>query len=279
MPNPLHSMSRFESRPAGLFAPTLALALLLLLAGTAHAGAINFRWDYTSSGAAGFALHCGTSSRSYTVHIDAGNSDSATVTTLAEGKTHYCAVTAYGPGTGESAYSNEVSVYVPVTSGQQTLWSPSERPANPDSNDTAPVNLGMRFRSTQAGYITGVRFYKAAANTGRHIATLWTAAGQKLAEAAFANETASGWQQVNFAAPVPISANSVYVASYFAPVGRWSFNDSYFTSSRTSGPLVAPASTEGAPNGVYTEASGPAFPSSTWNAENYWVDVVFKPGP
>ena len=38
--------------------------------------------------------------------------------------------------------------------------------------------------------------------------------GQLLASAPFTNETASGWQQVNFPAPVNIAANTTYVASY-----------------------------------------------------------------
>ena len=39
--------------------------------------------------------------------------------------------------------------------------------------------------------MTGIRFYKAAANTGTHIGSLWSAAGTRLAQATFTNETAS----------------------------------------------------------------------------------------
>ncbi|MGZ4977041.1 MAG: DUF4082 domain-containing protein [Methylobacter sp.] len=28
-------------------------------------------------------------------------------------------------------------------------------------------------------------------------------------------------------------------------------------------------------NGVYVYGTGSAFPNQTWNASNYWVDVVF----
>ena len=44
------------------------------------------------------------------------------------------------------------------------------------------------------GYITGLRFYKAATNTGTHVGNLWTAAGSLLSSVTFTNETASGWQ-------------------------------------------------------------------------------------
>jgi hypothetical protein len=63
--------------------------------------------------------------------------------------------------------------------------------------------------------VTGVRFYKGgAANGGTHIGNLWAADGTKLASATFTGETASGWQEVNFATPVSITANTIYIASY-----------------------------------------------------------------
>ena len=37
----------------------------------------------------------------------------------------------------------------------------------------------------------------------------------------FTGETATGWQQATFGAPVPVTANTTYVASYYAPVGRY----------------------------------------------------------
>ena len=70
----------------------------------------------------------------------------------------------------------------------------------------SPVELGLKFRSDVAGTITGIRFYKASTNTGSHVANLWSSSGTKLATATFTGETASGWQQVNFASPVSITA-------------------------------------------------------------------------
>ena len=90
-------------------------------------------------------------------------------------------------------------------------------PATVDAGDGGSVELGVKFNSETAGTINGIRFYKAATNTGTHIGTLWNAAGEKLAEATFTGESASGWQQVKFASPVPIAANTTYVAGYLAP--------------------------------------------------------------
>ena len=42
------------------------------------------------------------------------------------------------------------------------------------TNDTSAVELGVKFRSDVAGYITGIRFYKGPDNTGTHVGHLWT---------------------------------------------------------------------------------------------------------
>jgi hypothetical protein len=160
-----------------------------------------------------------------------------------------------------------------------SLWSAEDRPVLISSSDTAAVELGVKFRPAVAGFILGVRFYKSSQNTGTHSARLWTAAGQQLASVTFQNETASGWQQANFPSPVPVAANTTYVVSYRAPRGRYSA-DAYFFSAGPliKGPLTALQSgTEGG-NGVYRYGSV-GFPNSTWNAANYWVDVVFNTAP
>ena len=42
-------------------------------------------------------------------------------------------------------------------------------PAVVDGGDTDSVVLGVKFRADVAGTITGIRFYKAAGNTGTHV--------------------------------------------------------------------------------------------------------------
>ena len=95
------------------------------------------------------------------------------------------------------------------------------------------------FQSDSSGWVTGVRFYKASTNTGTHIGDLWTSSGTLLASASFANETASGWQQVTFASPVLISAGTTYVASYYAPVGHYSVTSNSLGSGVNNAPLHA----------------------------------------
>ncbi len=202
-----------------------------------------------------------------------GSATSATVSGLNNGTSYTFTVTATnGVGTGPaSAASN-------AATPQDTIFDFSAPSASAlDSGDSSPVELGVKFTSAQAGTINGIRFYKAAANTGTHIGSLWTASGTLLASATFTNETGSGWQQVSFSQPVPISANTTYVAGYFAPSGHYSDTASAFASGGvTNGPLTAVANSTSA-NGVYAYSSSSTFPASSYASTNYWVDVDFQP--
>src|SRR5262249_33045749 len=100
-----------------------------------------------------------------------------------------------------------------VSSSTTVIWPSNPTPAIVDGGDPLPVVLGVKFQSDVAGSITGIRFYKAAANIGTHVGTLWSSTGQSLGTVTFTGETGSGWQQATFATPVAIQANTVYVAS------------------------------------------------------------------
>ena len=136
------------------------------------------------------------------------------------------------------------------------------------------IELGVKFRSTIDGFITGIRFYKGPQNTGVHVGNLWTSTGTLLSTATFTGETASGWQQVTLPQPVAVNANTVYVASYHTTTGFYSADGAYFAASTVSGPLEALADGASGGNGVYLPGAG-GFPTNTFNSTNYWVDVVF----
>jgi hypothetical protein len=159
-----------------------------------------------------------------------------------------------------------------------TIWSATALPTIPSVNDPNAIEVGVRLESDVAGTMTGLRFYKGASNTGTHIGHLWTSTGTLLATATFASETASGWQQVNFSSPVAISANTMYIASYYAPNGGYAATPAYFASvGADNPPLHALANGVGGPDGLYLYGTGGGFPSNSYNATNYWVDVVFSP--
>ena len=158
-----------------------------------------------------------------------------------------------------------------------SAWSPSTTPTMTQASDSNAVELGVKFTTSIDGFITGIRFYKGTGNTGTHVGNLWSASGTLLARATFSAETASGWQQVNFANPVAVTANTVYVASYHAPNGKYAADLNFFaTNGVTNGPVTLLSSSAAGGNGVYRYSSTTTFPASTYNAANYWVDVVFN---
>ncbi len=144
-------------------------------------------------------------------------------------------------------------------------------PATPSVADSAPVELGVTFTPGVSGSVVGIRFYKGSGNTGTHTGSLWSSSGTRLATATFTNETATGWQTVTLASPVSVTAGRRYVASYYAPRARYAAARNFFRSTYTSGDLSVPAN-----GGVYRYGTS-GFPRSSYQASNYYVDVVFRP--
>ena len=171
-----------------------------------------------------------------------------------------------------------------LAAGPYTIWS-NTTPSAAFQADPVPVELGVRFRSSIDGVVTGLRFYKQTADTGPHVGHLWSNTGELLATAPFVDETASGWQEVLLSTPVPIEAGVTYVASYHTTAG-YTPNRNYFTAGFDSPPLRALADGEDGGNAPFVydkDAPGgalPAFPSQpAYQASNYWVDVIVaRPG-
>jgi len=151
----------------------------------------------------------------------------------------------------------------------------STEPAIADSGDPgANVELGVKFVADTAGSVTGVRFFKSAANTGVHTGTLWTSTGTPLATVTFANESASGWQKATFSSPVAVTAGTTYVVSYHTTTGHYAFTQNGFTNQFDNPPLHAPGSIAAGGNGVF-HYGDTTFPNQTFEDANYWVDVIF----
>ena len=143
----------------------------------------------------------------------------------------------------------------------------------------APVELGVKFRADFDGAVTGIRFYKAAANTGTHIGSLWTASGTRLAQATFSErERHRGWQTVTFDSPVAITPGTTYVASYFAPNGHYSVTASGFAPRSTTRRCRRSANGDERQRRLRVRRVE-HVPDRHFNAANYWVDVLFAPAP
>ena len=145
-------------------------------------------------------------------------------------------------------------------------------PSMPSVNDGEPIEVGTAFTSSVAGTVTGVRFYKGSGDTGTHVGNLWSSTGTKLASVTFTGESASGWQTATFSTPISLTTGQTYVVSYLSPEGYFATTPGFFNSAFTATPLSARANT----NGLYKYAAAGGFPTDSWNASNYFVDVLFR---
>lgn len=144
---------------------------------------------------------------------------------------------------------------------------------------THGIETGMKFRSSIAGYITGMRFLKAKGDSGTHIGILYSRTGTELARATFGAETLSGWQSVSFVGGVAITANTTYVVALFSPLGNYEDDNNYFTTAVVNTPLSGLADGTDGNNGVYIYTDSPAFPTNSFQKTNYWRDPIFSLTP
>lgn len=179
------------------------------------------------------------------------------------------AIVVAAPSAASSPLAQAAAAPTPVG-----LFAATATPAVAAASDSGGVELGVKFTSSTAGQVTGIRFYKGSGNTGTHTGSLWSSTGTRLGTGTFTNETTTGWQTLTFSSAVPVAANTTYVASYYAPVGRYSYTYDQFTSGLTKAPLSA---LSGA-NGVYRYGSSSAFPTLSFRSTNYWVDPLFVAG-
>ncbi len=175
-----------------------------------------------------------------------------------------------------------VTVTAPQTPDTVSLFGASVTPSGVASNDGLPVELGVKFSPAQAGAVTQLRYYRATADandTDVREGHLWSSTGALLGTVSFNSAPGqSGWQVATLATPVALQAGVLYIVSYKTADNYFAASN-YFTGAFTEpfGVLSAPASGQIGGNGVYAYGAGAQFPTQTYNATNYWVDVVFDP--
>src|SRR5260370_23696253 len=151
-----------------------------------------------------------------------------------------------------------------------SIWQNAAPSGAVDSTDTSAVNLGVQFQAAGSGFITGVRFYKEVDNTGAHVGSLWSSTGTLLASGTFSNETASGWQELDFSSRVAVTAGTTYVASYFTSAGHYAATSGGLASAVTNGPLTALAS-----GGVYAYGGAKPVPPRPHKPPHHSVRAAF----
>lgn len=142
-------------------------------------------------------------------------------------------------------------------------------PQTPAWNDPDGVQVATRFTVDVAGTATGIRFYKGAANTGEHTGYLWNAAGVKLAEVQFTDETADGWQTAALSTPVALQPGVEYRVGLYGTTGRYAVDVRTLRWQTVIGHFTIP---DDGSAWVYSRE----FPSNV-SDNNYWVDVLFDP--
>jgi len=74
---------------------------------------------------------------------------------------------------------------LPLPASAASIWTDAHTPASTATSTTAR-EVGLRFRASRDGLVTGIRYYKASTNTGTHTGSLWALDGTLLTRGTFA---------------------------------------------------------------------------------------------
>jgi hypothetical protein len=133
----------FQREASHLFAlkQTTCWVVIACLATSGYAAQLQLAWDppinannAPSTTLAGYKLHYGLDSRTYSTTINVGNRTTFTLDGLEAGKTYYFTVTAYDKAGVESTYSEEVE----ATTAAKTRLHPSQ-PTSPALHSLVPA--------------------------------------------------------------------------------------------------------------------------------------------
>ena len=196
---------------------------------------------------------------------------SATVTGLTNGTAYTFTVKATN-ATGTGPASTASGAVTP----EDTIFDFTAPAAATSTPATASsVELGVKFTSDSTGAITGIRFYKAATNTGTHIGSLWTAGGTLLAPGhlhrrdrlRLADRLLRQPRQRSPPAPPTSPPTSL-------PTATTPARQTFFSSRRSTTRRCTRSPTATSANGalLLQRARARSRPNS-YNATNYWVDV------
>lgn len=146
----------------------------------------------------------------------------------------------------------------------------NQEPEVRNGSDGQPYELGLRFKSNINGFITGIRFWKAANETGIHKGRIWfNNTALNLIE--FTNETPEGWQQQNLSTNLLIEAEIIYTVSVNINTHYVGSFGEALTSSISNGNLSTIADGN---NGVLAFNLNEK-PTQTFRNANYFRDIVF----
>ncbi len=152
--------------------------------------------------------------------------------------------------------------------------------------DPAGVNLGVEFSVSTTCWITSVLWWQATTgtdvNTDPRTIALYRLGSTPILVASHSGHVPSGtgWQTASFAAALKLTAGTRYKAVVFHPSGGYTSTGDYYGSGAgqnglTNGPLTFHANSDtAAGQNTYVYGSALAFPGSTYQSANYWLDVI-----
>lgn len=163
----------------------------------------------------------------------------------------------------------------------------SQTPTSTDVNEAAPVTVATVVYFTDNGTVTGGRFYAPATiGAGTYSLALWqltsATTGTLLASSAdYSSPAAGAWNATTFT-PTAVTLNTPYVIGLRSSAGRYTATSSGFQSAGiTNGTIVSPQTGTNPlggftiSNGLFASGSISAFPGSTFNGGQYFVDVDY----
>lgn len=150
----------------------------------------------------------------------------------------------------------------------QSLYTPVS-PTGRLDGDRQAVTLGVVFSTSRAGEVTGVQFFRGAAQNEASVVSLWSAGGKQLATGRPSDD--KGWVNTTFAKPVTVTAGTRYIASFFTPRGGYNSDDASLGAARTVGDLRVPNR-----GGIYTYGGSNSFPRQRYAASEYFVSPLFR---
>ncbi|MBL8159716.1 DUF4082 domain-containing protein [Candidatus Saccharibacteria bacterium] len=160
----------------------------------------------------------------------------------------------------------------------------------PDSSvNDGEVNIAMDFRVRNASLLTQAWFYRGTTSVNPdnvrvyRITNVGATAGEVVVEST-PTFSGTGWQATTFAEPVEVVPGNEYRVVFHMPAGSHitAATASYFNGSFggiVNGALVVPSVTMGpyqkVAQGVSNFKTGAlGFPSTTFNGNNYWLDIT-----
>ncbi|HVQ44674.1 MAG TPA: DUF4082 domain-containing protein [Candidatus Saccharimonadia bacterium] len=186
-----------------------------------------------------------------------------------------------------------VAAFMPLLAPAGTARAFSSCPTDPLSaltpyeanyNDSAAVDVGVKFNVHGAPFVRGVKFYKGTDNTGTHVAHLFDySASTELASATYTSETSTGWQTVNFSSDVPVDDTHTFGVWVEMPDGHYAVDGAGGNGTNNFGATPGGHGQFGTADdvvvipqgnsGIYEYEPQAGVPSNTTDL-NYWVSPI-----